>query len=203
MRFNLGSKMIVLRNPVQVFKLPTVATWGLTNKTNDNMFLLYLDYDSCEYSVVLDDIDSLQNNFNIGTCITRISSLKNYKNEEVGSYHVFSFFKYAFPEVQKLLQFARCDNHFKRGWMYQQRCWVLRIGEKISMKPLKKASAIVKPSTSFRELILQKHNGRQKIAYRGLLEFFEQLDNIKLKKYFRRLDSSNISDVELIKYCTR
>ena len=199
MKFKLGSRLMVLRNPVQVFKLPTVATWGLTNKANDNMFLLYLDYDNCEYSVVLDDIESLQKKFNIGACITRISSLKNYKKEKVGSYHVFSFFKHTFPDVQKLLQHARCDDHFKRGWMYQQRCWVLRIGEKTSPY----TGAIVKPSTSFRELILQKHDGRQKVAYKGLLEFFEQLDNIKLKKYFRRLDDSTVSDVELIKYPTR
>jgi len=197
MRFRMFNNLVVLRSPIQKFRLPTLETWGLTSKIQDKHFLM-LDYDKVDIDVVQDDVRNLQRNFNIGTCLLRISSLYNYKKTEVGSYHVYSFYKYDFEQVKRLLEHTRCDDSFKTGYRYQARCWVLRLGEKLDSN-----NHLVKPFTLLHSVLNQKHNGRQKIACKGLLELFELLDNIKLKQCFKRLDNTSIKDLEFIKYVTK
>jgi len=198
MRFRMGNgKMLVVRNPFQMYRIPRTLTWGLTNLCADNKFVIFLDYDDVEYKVCREDVKMLQDDFNIGTVITRVSSIKNYRDDEIGNYHVISFQKYYFDEIKKLIAKTRCDDHFKRGYIYQQRCWVLRVGEGLQFDP-RHGWIIVKPFTVLREVIKQKHDGRQKESNQALLNFFEDLDNIKLKNYFKRVD--NLLEPEIIRF---
>ena len=59
MRFKLFSRLIVFTSPVKIYRLPTLLTVGITNRTEDNYFVLFLDYDNVEYSVVREDVDFL------------------------------------------------------------------------------------------------------------------------------------------------
>jgi len=180
---------------VKVVRLPEVTTVGITNRTEDGYFVLFLDYDKVEYNVVRDDIDFLQKNYDIGTVITRITSSYNYKGDvEVGNYHVVAFTKFTFPEIKEMLRLTRCDDHFKVAYRYQQRCWVLRIGEKIDEN-----GNIVKPFTLLREIVPFK---TKRVANRGFIEFFEKLDGVQLKKYFGK-NIDNYTKIELIHYVTK
>ncbi len=194
MRMRIGQRLISLRNPFLVMRVPTTITWGLTNRTPDNRFVVFLDFDTVEYNTVLEEISMLQRNFNAGTALVRTTHLKNYKEQEVGSYHVFFFTKFSFPAVERLISLTRCDSAFKFCWKYnQQRVWVLRIGEKVSEK-----GEIKRPYSLLKEVVVQKKNGRQRSSYNALIGFFEKLDNIRLKQYFTRLDKSK--EVETIRY---
>jgi len=183
----------LLRSPIKIYRLPQTVTWGITNRTRDNYFVLFLDYDKVEYNVVLEDIDFLQKNFDVGTVITRVSSLQNYKEEEVGNYHVIGFTKFTFPEVREMIKLTRCDSHFKSGYVYQQRAWVLRIGEKIDFD-----GNVVKRCSFLRDIIPAKTSRTANLA---MITFFEKLDKIKLLKYFERVDG--ISEMEVISYATK
>ena len=196
MRFKIGNnKMLVVRNPIQIFKLPFLQTWGITNKIG-NRFSLMLDYDKTDIDVVYSDIKMLQEDFNCGSALVRVSSVYNYKKTEVSSNHVYFFKLYNnFGIIRKLVNLTRCDESFKSGWKYQARCLVLRIGEKSDN------GRIVKPFTLYREFVKGK-NGRG-IYCKGLLELFEMLDNIKLKQHFKRLDNTSIKNLEFIKYVTK
>ena len=198
MRFKLFSRLIVFTSPVKIYRLPTLLTVGITNRTEDNYFVLFLDYDNVEYSVVREDVDFLQKNFDVGTVITRVSSLvqsnwDEYNEKEVGNYHVIGFTKFTFPEIKELISLTRCDSHFKKGYKYQQRCWVLRIGEKFNEK-----GETIKPFTVLREVI---KSSTRKEANLGFIRFFEKLDGIKLSNYFKKQDKN--LNVELIRYATR
>lgn len=196
MQLRFLDRVVVVRNPLIIYKLPTLVTWGITNKVGDK-YLLLLDYDNVDYDVVVEDVKYLQKHFNVGHALVRISSLKNYKDSEVGSYHVFFFYTYDFATVRKLLNHTRCDDAFKDGWKYQSRRFVLRIGNKLDIN----GNEII-PATLFKELILQKTSrGRIKHACRALIEFFEKFDEIKIKKYFKKVDDSKY--LEFIKYVTR
>lgn len=197
MKMRIGNNLIVLRSPVQRFRLPTLDTWGITNKVGKR-FLLFWEYDNVDYDVVTEDVKKMQVDFNIGHVLVRISSLSNHKSTEVGSYHCYSFYNYSsLDEVIKLVNHTRCDDSFKRGYRYQARCFVLRVGEKMRLA----TNTPQKPFTMYKELILQKHDGRCKLACNALIGLFEKMDNISIRKHFRKVDNSK--ELEFIRYWTR
>lgn len=187
----IGQNVIRIKNPLQVWRVPTTITWGLTNRTEDGCYLLFLDYDQVEYEVVRQDVQWLQKHFKLGPALTRTSSLSGYKDKEVGNYHVFFFTRWLFPEIRDMLKYARCDDAFRFCWKYnQQRVWVLRVGEKTD-----KDGAVKKPLTLFKEFI---PSSTRRTCNRALVEFFETLDNRKLKGHFTKLD--NTKDTVIIRY---
>lgn len=196
MKFKLFNKLIVLRNPILLYSLPTQQTVGITNRTEDGYFVLFLDYDNVEYDVVKEDVDFLQKNFNIGTVITRVTreKLNNIVDKEVGNYHVIGFTKFTFPQIREMINLTRCDSHFKVGYKYQSRCWVLRIAEKFNIE----TQEIEQKSTELKEILVSKTN---KVANSGLLRFFELLDKVHLTKHFPRRD--RYYEVEFIHYLTQ
>ncbi len=199
MRITLFNRLFLIRSPIKIFPLPSLNTFGLTNRCEDNLFVLFADYDKVEYSVVTEDVNFLQKNYNIGTVITRISSLDYHKNIDddgldVGNYHIISFTKHKFPDIKKMLSNLRCDNRFKGGYRFQSRAWVIRIGEKKSID----SGEMIKQFTAIKEIIPGK---TKLISNTPLIEFFEKIDNIKLKPFFKRLDKLN--NIELINYQTR
>lgn len=196
MKFKLFNKLVVLRNPIKLYSLPTQQTIGITNRTEDNYFVLFLDYDTVEYDVVREDVDFLQKNFDIGTVITRVTQekLNNIVDKEVGSYHVIGFTKFTFPEIREMINLTRCDSHFKTGYKYQSRCWVLRIAEKFNLE----TQQIEQKSTKLKEVLVSKTN---KVANSGLLTLFEKLDKTNLKKHFNKRDK--FYKIEFIHYLTQ
>lgn len=201
MKIKIFDKLIEIRSPVRIINLPTIETWGITNRTSDNFFVLFLDYDHVEESVVYEDINFLQKNYDIGSVLIRCTSFDYSKdNETVGNFHVIGFTKFTFPEIAELIRLSRCDRHFKiAGLKYQQRAWVLRIGEKVDLT----TGEVIKPAGFYYDFVKSK---TKKEANSGLIKLFSKIDDPfikenKIKKYFPKLDG--LYDVEFIKYVTR
>jgi len=195
MKLGWGRRLLVLRSPIRVYPLPTLLTRGITNHTRDNFFVFFADYDNVEYAVVREDADFYQKNFDMGTMLTRFS--KEEKNDvgvAVGNYHLIGFPKFTFPAIKEIINIARCDEHFKVGYKYQQRCWVLRVAEKID----EKTGEVVRPYTKLKEVLPAPTN---RAVSRAHIIFFEGIDHIKLLQYFMLPDKS--LGVEVIDYETK
>lgn len=174
---------------------PNLRTQGITNKTEDRKFVLFADYDEVNLQSVEEDLLFLQKNYKIGDAIIVCSS-----NQEIsetgkiyGNYYIIAFTKLEFPELLEILKNLRCDWHFKRGWRYQYRSWVLRTTEKRTYKgevvKLKPKLVTFMPSFSSREYS------------KSHVEFFEQLYNFKIKRKSKNFDKGKF--VEVINYVTR
>jgi len=179
---------------VRLIKLPTLATIGITNRTEDSYFLPFFDYDEVEQKVVEEDIDFFQKNFKIGSCLLLQSSI-DYSKEttNVGNYHVIGLTKFTFPEIRDIIYLSRSDEHFKRGWEYQSRCWVLRIAEKVDANG---QEVKMKP-----KLLKVVKNETDREANLAMIKFLELYYKVRLKNLFSKLDNSH--NVELIEYPTR
>lgn len=177
---------------IAIKKLPTCATVGLTNRTKDNYFLPFIDYDEVEYDVVKEDVDFLQKNYDIGTVvITKSSEEKELSGKLVGNYHVIGFTKFTFPEVKEMLRLTRCDWSFRKGFKFQQRCWVLRVLEKVNYKN----NEVVKPKPELKEVIPAK---TRRVVNKAMVDFINKYYNLNLK--FKKHD--NIDEIEVINYLT-
>ena len=194
MKIKIGSRLLELRLPLAVYNLPDKATVGVTNRTLDGYFVVFADYDSCERDVVVDDARFLQQHYDEGTMLLLCSSNEEQmtSGKMVGNYHLVGFTKKLFPTVKEIIGLLRCDLHFKVGYRYQQRCHVLRIGQKLDdngseIKPRPKLCSILKSATPLQ-------------ANLGMIGLYEKLYNIKLKAHFSRMD--DIKGCELINYVT-
>ncbi len=180
--------------PLAVYRLPDKATMGVTNRTLDGYFTFMADYDSCEKDTVIDDARFFQQNYHMGTMLLLCSSGEEEmaSGKTVGNYHLVGFTKFMFPDAKELIALSRCDSHFKVGYKYQQRCWVLRIGQKLDdngaeIKPRPELCSILRSATPLQ-------------ANLGMIGLYEKLYNIKLKAYFSRID--DVKGCEVINYVT-
>lgn len=197
MKFKLhpgSSRLIEIRLPFAVYRLPDKATVGVTNRTPDGYYCLFLDYDSAERDAVADDARFFQRNYDVGAMLLLCSSGEEEMatGKMVGNYHLVGFTKFTFPAVRELIGLSRCDSHFRVGYRYQQRCWVLRIGQKLDND-----GAEIKSSP---ELCSVLESTSKLEASLGMIELYEKLYNIRLKAHFRRIDS--VPGVDLIDYAT-
>lgn len=185
------NKLLILKRPIMpsiiIAKMPTYQVYGLTNRTEDNYFLLFADYDNVEDTIVFQDIKMLQQKFKLGTCLVRLSNQK-YKKKNgafVASFHIIFFSKLPFKIMFEIIKHLRCDENFKKA-RFQQRVKVLRLSEK---------GKKIKPY--FYKLLIAKSKYQCSKAH---VKFFENLDKIPIIKYMHNLDKS--SEVELINYIT-
>jgi hypothetical protein len=164
---------------------PSTFTLGLTNRTEDNYFVPFLDYDKVEEQVIYDDIDFLQKNFDLGTALVIVSSDREQEMPSgriIGNYHIIFFTKLTFPECREVIDLSRCDYKFKKGWRFQQRAWVLRVlGKKgidgLEKKPRTRVLRIVKAPTT-------------RVANRALIILIEKLHNLRMVNYFKKVDKT-------------
>ncbi|MEM5784735.1 MAG: hypothetical protein QXF15_03300 [Candidatus Aenigmatarchaeota archaeon] len=173
-----------------------IVTVGIMNKTENNYYVLFLDYDNVEKYVVENDIDFLQKNYNLGSCVLLKSSNSIYKpdGKEVGNYHVFFFTECKLEEIKEMLKNTCCDDKFKSGYIYEHRAWVLRIYKKISLKNKK----TIKYIPRLYEIFYDKTN---RVADRGFLMFFKKYYRLNLFGLFKKIN--NTKKVFLQDYLTR
>jgi len=178
---------------INLYNAPAVKTWGILNRTPDNYFLPFFDFDGVRYEVVEEEIDFLNKNFGLGPFIVRESS--SFVTEEgvkIGNYHLIGFSKLTLPEYQEILKYSRCDPGFKAGFKLEpERAWVLRIGEKFDLK----TNQPVKP---FSKLIKYYYFPTKRILNKGMFKFFEILDGVKFNKKGLKFD--DVEEVNLIYY---
>lgn len=182
------NRLLIIKKPTIVLtKMPQYKVYGLTNRTEDNMYLLFADYDNVEDTIIYQDIKMLQETFDLGTCLIRISNQKYKKSNDsiVGSFHIIFFTKLPYNLILKIIQYLRCDENFKKA-NFQQRCKVLRLSEK---------GKKIKPQ--FYQLLIAKSKYKSSKAHG---QFFQNLDKKPIIKYLNNLDKSE--EIELINYIT-
>lgn len=197
MEFKIPFTNLVFR--AKIYHLPTLYTVGITNRTtgkDGNRFVFFADYDMVEEKVVEEDAEFFQSNYNMGPMIIMQSSQADDMGENVGNYHLIGFRMFTFPEVKELIKMSRCDNHFKYGYKYQQRCWVLRIGPKID-----KRGKVVKEKPHFYKFLPAKYSHNAKFSG-GHIRFFSNFSKKIDIKSFAKKDIMD-TGIELINYVTK
>lgn len=176
---------------------PKLSTIGITNETEDRKFILFADYDNCNLEAVEKDALFLQKNFKIGNLIILASS-PNYTNELgkiYGNYHIIGFTKLEFPELLEILSYLRCHFHFKRGWKYQYRNWVLRVSDKLDND-----GKTIKTKPTLISVLPSKTNREYSYAH---IEFFKKNYNFELSNIKPLVNTDLHEDVQMIRYVTR
>ena len=191
MEFDLGPlKKIVSLN---LYDAPSLFSWGILNRTEDGYFCPFFDYDGVNISVVREEVEFLQKNYDIGPLMVRkSSSFVSKSGVTVGSWHLIGFCKLTLPEYEDILKHSRCDRGFKAGFKLEpERAWVLRIGKKIDLK----SNKVITSSTKFRCMYHAKTGRELNLA---MFKFWKSINNTQLVMPRYYWDKS--SNVNLIMY---
>jgi hypothetical protein len=132
---------------------------GITNRTKDGFFVLFLDYDNVDYEWIKGEIEAIQKEFQLGDIYIFQSGENNY--------HVVGFDKLTREEFQEIQHRSSCDPYHKKiPWTFGKRVVTLRAtpkkGKEIKLK----------------EMIYGYDNGRQQSAAHA--NFFAQHYNIEI-----------------------
>jgi len=189
-RLKFGKKMLFAE--FKILKFPSQSTMGITNKTKNGYYLLFIDYDNVKKNIVFEDSEFFQKHFGLGTSLI-VKTSENLENHGVyGNYHLIFFDKLTFPDIMKFLTYARCDYAYRNGWKWHNRSWVLRIGEKRDLKN----GIMTKPSPSFVALNYAKTNN---VSSKAHILFYNVLLNIKIK-IPKKNDNTKVNDIQFITY---
>jgi hypothetical protein len=103
----------------------TERTAGTLNRTLDNRFVFYGDWDRIAYDFLMLEANILQRNFKLSDFY--LFHCKDHKD----GWHVQTLDKLHFWEFYDLLKESTCDHNYKLGCFYSPaRCWTLRFAEK-------------------------------------------------------------------------
>jgi len=108
------------------FKKPQIVK-GYSSKTEDNKHILLLDYDSCDISVVEEDVKMLQEENGLPPAYL-------FQTKE-NNYHVVFLSKHSPREIMDLMKYTHIDTNFYDSPLRSKfRSWVLRLGDKKGSK---------------------------------------------------------------------
>jgi len=176
MRIKISTKTHLYQLSLSRVKLGSTWTTGTMNRTEDGMYICYLDYDLTEPSHVKDELRHLQQIMDIGTFYIFQSSEKRF--------HAISLSKLTAAEFMQLLEASSCDAAFKKVPRFRStRNWVLRCFSKLD-----------KPKPRLIGIIRSKSSRKQSTAHHKLLKII--YPEIKIK------NPDNLKKVSLISYLT-
>jgi len=123
MHFKITTKKNLYQLRLEKIKLGDTWTVGTMNRTQDGLYVPYLDYDFMEEQYITEEIAHLQEMFNLGNIHIFQSSPKRF--------HIIGFTKMAAREFVELMINSSCDEAFKNvPRFYSIRNWVLRCFDK-------------------------------------------------------------------------
>ena len=100
--FDYNNKTLIFN--VSIINRKTAWTRGSSNKTEDNYFIPYFDYDRMKESYVVEELKILQEQFDLGDILLFQSSENNF--QAVG------FAKLTLHQFQEVLMHSSCDYAF-------------------------------------------------------------------------------------------
>ena len=176
-------------------KLPNCIATGMTNVTEDRMFVPFFDYDRTELNVVIEDARYLQSRFDLGTMVIAVcTDRRTPVGVRIGNYHLIGFTRLELNELRDVLAASRCDAKYKEyGLTTPQRCWVLRISSKISIG----TKLVHRPAM---KLLRVMRDDTECEASGAHMRFISKLFDIPLMRDFKREDGFKV--VGLITYPT-
>lgn len=176
---------------------PVVNTMGVISRCADGMHCLFADYDDCHYSVVLDDIERAQRDYEAGTAVVLSSGelSENIQGEKYGNFHVIWCSKHTFATVNEIVQNLHTDINFRdiaRNFNY--RTHVLRIYPKYSEK-----GRIIQDRPKLYDVVFAETNHE---INRAMYEFLRKWYDVPewVGRYAPRLDG--LTELGLIHYNT-
>jgi hypothetical protein len=133
---------------------PTVRTLGILSRCkndDDGSHCLFMDFDDCMLSQVVQDVLRAQRQYEAGTAIILRSGESDFNvaGDEYGSFHVIFPAKFLFGEVVEIISKTSCDYAFRdtsRSFNYRAFC--LRIYPKYS-----EHGAIIRDRPTLRDVI--------------------------------------------------
>lgn len=150
MKLKLTTKKHLYQVSFTKIKLATTWTTGTSNRTEDGMYVPYLDYDFAELAAVKDELSHLQDIFSLGNFYILQSSEKRY--------HAICLTKLTAMNFIALLEASSCDASFKKVPRYASiRNWVLRC----YIKDAKQEPQLIK--TLKHKTIMQESSAHYKI----------------------------------------
>ncbi len=100
--FDYNDKTLIFN--ISIINRKTAWTRGSSNKTKDNYFVPYFDYDRMKKSYVVEELKILQEQFDLGDILLFKSSENNFQ--------AVSFAKLTLHEFQEVLMHSSCDYAF-------------------------------------------------------------------------------------------
>ena len=192
---------INLKNHVFVFyygNKPNLVTFGMTNETEDNYFVPFIDYDNIYYDKIVKDIKHLFEVFKLSALVLIKSSEEKDVNGQIfGNYMVLGFDKLTYQMHGDMLKHTRCDrNYIGNPKFYKYKNWVIRCKAKIRVTDNK----VIKNAPVFKELFINKNTNEYECSLAHKL-MYEKVFNhkITLPKTIK-FDSFKTSD--LVSYYT-
>jgi hypothetical protein len=115
---------------ISFYKKP-IQCLGYSSKTSDNKHILLVDYDNVEYSVVQEDILSLQKSNNLPTAYVFCTNFQKLNGEIIGNFHVIFLSKHSMGDILEMLRSTSADINFIDSPIRNKyRTWVLRFNSK-------------------------------------------------------------------------
>lgn len=162
----------------RILKKRTKKISGYTNKCMDGKYILTLDYDNQELEWIIEELQQIQQLYELSTILI-------FKSSETG-YHAVCFDKLTMQEWYNILKVSSADYWYKTiPLKYGKRLWTLRCSDKSS--PI----YLVKVLTSY-------CNKRQlsKAHYKAVTNIFK----LKHLKEFKKANFDNLNNLILAKY---
>ena len=148
---------------IYIFNRPQTVS-GVTNETEDNMSVLYIDYDNCDRNVIESDYKIIQEKY-------KLPQSYLFQTKE-NNYHVICLKKFMNGIIPQILLMTRCDaNYTFSPSLHRYKSYVLRLSAKRGSK---------KPK--FKEMIGEMKNLNYEIskAHLELLQkIYSKLPHVK------------------------
>jgi hypothetical protein len=155
-------------------KLPNCIATGMTNVTQDRMFVPFFDYDGVDLKTVRMDVRKLQLRFDLGTFVIAHGGGKHF--------HAIGFTRLELPELEFVLQNSVCDEKYKTYALKStNRSWVLRLTAKKNIRTKKE----MRPAMKYLETV---HAPTSRQASRAHVMLINKFYGIDVMRNFRLLD---------------
>lgn len=164
---------------ISIINRKTAWTRGCSNKTKDNYFCSFFDYDRMKKSYVKEELKILQEQFNLGDLLIFKSSENNY--QAVG------FGKLTLHEFQEVLMHSSCDYAFIKFPKY------LPYAKYYVLRQFSKGNT---PAPEFLYVLKAKTDREQSLAHWKYFKALYPKMDVKLTK------SDNLEKVMIVDYPT-
>jgi hypothetical protein len=116
------------------FEKPKTTCTGILNRCEDGSFILFIDYDKTYFHILVKELENLKKRFPdklTSFAIFETTNSIETKNGILGNYHVVSFAKVSFEDVNDMLRWTTADEDFKKLPLNTPyKAWTLRVSPK-------------------------------------------------------------------------
>lgn len=180
---------------IAMYKRPVILTQGITNETQDGMYVPFIDYDQINQEKVIQEAKRLIRLWNFsGFVILATSEELTKDGMAYGNYHLVGFDKIRYHDHLDMLYDTCCDRNFiKVPRFFRFKHWVLRIAPKCD----EKTWSVLKKKPYIIGWIPGEQSGRYEQSY-GHYEFMRKYYGLKPLK----LSWDKATAIQMIRYNT-